>query len=182
MVTLAAVIPDADGMGIISDVASKDQGSGLLLYGQYHHVLAHNVFFGLLLTAVVYALSKKRGIATPLVLLSFHIQFSHSPAGRSPERPRSRWHNLDHLLSISCFEGRPIKISRCPALCGFDSRPRRHNYLNMLEMHSGYILSFYLRKKGCIAGRVCILKSLCPANEYDVFIAGAPLLVPYLKD
>ena len=86
LVTLAAVIPDADGLGIISDVASKDQGSGLLLYGQYHHVLAHNVFFGLLLTAAVYALSKKRGLTTLLVLLSFHIHLlGDLLSGRGPD-------------------------------------------------------------------------------------------------
>jgi len=32
-VTLAAIIPDADGLGIFGDVASKYQGAGLTLYG-----------------------------------------------------------------------------------------------------------------------------------------------------
>jgi hypothetical protein len=86
LVTLAAVIPDADGLGILSDVASKDQGAGLVFYGQYHHVLAHNVFFGLLLAATVYALSKKRGLTTFLVLFSFHIHLlGDLLSGRSPD-------------------------------------------------------------------------------------------------
>src|SRR4030042_6433588 len=73
LVTLAGVIPDADGLGILAGIAFRDQGAGLCLYGQYHHVLAHNVFFGLLLAAAGYALSKKKGLTTFLVLLSFHI-------------------------------------------------------------------------------------------------------------
>jgi inner membrane protein len=86
LVTLAAVIPDADGLGILSDVASKDQGAGLVFYGQYHHVLAHNVFFGLLLAAAVYALSKKKGLTTFLVLLSFHIHLlGDLLSGRGPD-------------------------------------------------------------------------------------------------
>ena len=37
IVTLAAVIPDVDGLGILMNIASKDQEMGLYLYGQYHH-------------------------------------------------------------------------------------------------------------------------------------------------
>ena len=86
LVTLAAVIPDADGLGILSDIASKDQGAGLVFYGQYHHVLAHNVFFGLLLAAAVYALSKKKGLTTFLVLLGFHIHLlGDLLSGRGPD-------------------------------------------------------------------------------------------------
>lgn len=61
LVTLGAVIPDVDGLGILFDIASRDQGRALDFYSQYHHVLAHNVFFGLLLATVVYAVSKKEG-------------------------------------------------------------------------------------------------------------------------
>ena len=86
LVTLAAVIPDVDGLGILSDIASKDQGVGLVFYGQYHHVLAHNVFFGLLLAAAAYVLSKKKGLTTFLVLLGFHIHLlGDLLSGRGPD-------------------------------------------------------------------------------------------------
>ena len=39
-------------------------------------------------------------------------QFSHPPAGRYPERPRSGRDDLDYLLSVSCFDGRPILLVR----------------------------------------------------------------------
>jgi inner membrane protein len=86
LVTLAAVIPDADGLGILFDIASKDRGAGLIVYAQYHHVLAHNVFFGLLLATVVYAVSKKRGLTALLVLLNFHIHLlGDLLSGRGPD-------------------------------------------------------------------------------------------------
>lgn len=86
LVTLAGVIPDADGLGILTGIASQDQEVGLYLYGQYHHVLAHNVFFGLLLAATGYALSKKKGLTTFLVLLSFHIHLlGDILSGRGPD-------------------------------------------------------------------------------------------------
>lgn len=86
LVTLAAVIPDADGLGILTGIASQDQGAGLDLYGQYHHVLAHNVFFGLLLAAAVYILSKKKGLTAFLVIISFHIHLlGDLLSGRGPD-------------------------------------------------------------------------------------------------
>ena len=86
LVTLAGVIPDADGLGILTGIVSQNQGLGLELYGQYHHVLAHNVFFGLLLAATGYALSKKKGLTTCLVLLSFHIHLlGDLLSGRGPD-------------------------------------------------------------------------------------------------
>jgi len=86
LVTLASVIPDADGLGILTSITSQNQGSGLNLYGQYHHVLAHNVFFGILLAAVCYALSKKKGLITFLVILSFHIHLLEDLlSGRGPD-------------------------------------------------------------------------------------------------
>jgi inner membrane protein len=73
LVTLAGVVPDADGLGILAGAASRDPGAGLALYGQYHHVLAHNVFFGALLAVSVYAFSKKKTLAAFLAFFGFHL-------------------------------------------------------------------------------------------------------------
>lgn len=73
IVTMAAVIPDVDGLGILKSVASKDPEIGLYLYGQYHHILAHNLFSGLFITAVAYALSKKKWLTAFLTFFSFHL-------------------------------------------------------------------------------------------------------------
>lgn len=73
IVTLAAVIPDVDGLGILTSIASKDKEIGLYLYGQYHHILAHNLFSGLFITVVAYALSKKKWLTAFLAFFSFHL-------------------------------------------------------------------------------------------------------------
>lgn len=86
LVTLAAVIPDADALGILTGMASQDQGVGLDLYSRYHHVLAHNVLFGLLVAAAAYLLSKKKGLSVFLVLISFHIHLlGDLLSGRGPD-------------------------------------------------------------------------------------------------
>ena len=86
IVTLAAVIPDVDGLGILTSIVSKDKEAGFHLYGQYHHVLAHNLFSGLLITAVAYALSKKKWLTAFLVFFGFHLHLlGDILSGRGPD-------------------------------------------------------------------------------------------------
>jgi inner membrane protein len=86
IVTLAAIIPDVDGLGILTSLVSKDHEAGLHLYNQYHHVIAHNLFSGLLITAVAYALSKKKWFTALLVFFSFHLHLlGDLLSGRGPD-------------------------------------------------------------------------------------------------
>ena len=86
IVTLAAIIPDVDGLGILTSLASKDHEAGLHLYSQYHHVIAHNLFSGLLITSVAYALSKKKWFTALLVFFSFHLHLlGDLLSGRGPD-------------------------------------------------------------------------------------------------
>jgi len=86
LVTLAGVVPDADGLGLLAGAASRDPGAGLALYGQYHHVLAHNIFFGVLIAVAVYAFSKKRALAAFLAFLGFHLHLlGDILSGRGPD-------------------------------------------------------------------------------------------------
>jgi len=86
IVTLAAIIPDVDGLGILTSLVSKDQEAGLHFYVQYHHVIAHNLFSGLLITAVAYALSKKKWLTALLAFFSFHLHLlGDLLSGRGPD-------------------------------------------------------------------------------------------------
>jgi hypothetical protein len=86
IVTLAAIIPDVDGLGILTSLVSKDQEAGLHFYVQYHHVIAHNLFSGLLITAVAYALSKKKWLTALLAFCSFHLHLlGDLLSGRGPD-------------------------------------------------------------------------------------------------
>jgi len=86
LITLSSVIPDADGIGILAGIISQDPGKGFDLYARYHHILGHNVFFGLLLAAAGYALSNKKKFTPFLMLLGFHIHLlGDLLSGRGPE-------------------------------------------------------------------------------------------------
>jgi len=84
LVTAASVIPDADGLGILAHAVTNAH-DGWAFYAKYHHVLAHNIFFGLALTAGVYALSRKKGLSALLALVGFHIHLLFDlVSGRGP--------------------------------------------------------------------------------------------------
>jgi len=49
-VTLAGVIPDVDGLGIVAEVVTKDSAHPLTWWSDYHHLLGHNLGFCLFVT------------------------------------------------------------------------------------------------------------------------------------
>lgn len=86
MVTIAAVIPDIDGLGIAVDLATKNSPFTTELWGNYHHVFGHNLLFSILVTIIAIFLSKRRLITPFLVLISFHLHLLGDIVGaRGPE-------------------------------------------------------------------------------------------------
>ena len=73
LVTLAGVVPDIDGAGLIIDVFSHGSDQPLQLWSMYHHILGHNIGFGLFLVIVTFALSTRRWATSLLVFMSFHL-------------------------------------------------------------------------------------------------------------
>lgn len=60
LVTLACVIPDIDGLGIIPEVLTRNSAHPLLWFTLYHHAL-HNLAFALVVTAMAFALATRSG-------------------------------------------------------------------------------------------------------------------------
>ena len=73
MVTIAGVIPDVDGFGLVAEIATRDSAHPLMWWSEYHHVLGHNIGFCLLVTAAGYAFATRRWLTASLVFLSFHL-------------------------------------------------------------------------------------------------------------
>ena len=73
LVTLAGVIPDVDGLGMVADFLTRYSDKPLEWWGRFHHVLAHNLGFALVATGVAFFLSVRRRVAAALVFLSFHL-------------------------------------------------------------------------------------------------------------
>ncbi len=73
VVAIAGIIPDADGLGIIAEVLTRNSAQPLRWWSEYHHVLGHNIGFCLLVTAVAFALATRRWLVALLTGVSFHL-------------------------------------------------------------------------------------------------------------
>ena len=85
MITLAGVIPDIDGLGIIPELLTRNSAHPLLWFSEYHHQL-HNLAFGLLVTGVAFGLARQKWKTALLVLVSFHLHLFEDLIGaRGPD-------------------------------------------------------------------------------------------------
>lgn len=80
LIVAAAVAPDLDGLGFVAE-------SSLFLFSKYHHVLAHNLFAGLLFALLAAALARTRRVWTALLaFVAFHTHILGDLAGgRGPD-------------------------------------------------------------------------------------------------
>jgi inner membrane protein len=73
LVSLSGVAPDADGLGVAIDVLTAASVSPTDFWGQYHHVLGHNLGFGLAVAVAALAWAHRRGLVAALALVAFHL-------------------------------------------------------------------------------------------------------------
>ena len=86
LVTLAGVVPDIDGLGVIAEILTEHTAAPLLWYSKYHHALCHNLAFGLLLAATAILFGVRRGMTAFLVLVVFHLHLLGDIVGsRGPD-------------------------------------------------------------------------------------------------
>ena len=85
IVTLACVVPDIDGLGIVPELLTRHSTHPLLWFSLYHHSL-HTLLFALVITMLAFAFSQQRWKTATLSLLSFHIHLMEDILGsRGPD-------------------------------------------------------------------------------------------------
>jgi membrane-bound metal-dependent hydrolase YbcI (DUF457 family) len=85
LVTLACVVPDVDGLGIIPEILTRNSAHPLLWFSLYHHSL-HNLAFALAIAAIAFALAAQKWKTGLLALLSFHVHLFEDVLGsRGPD-------------------------------------------------------------------------------------------------
>ncbi|MBF0227596.1 MAG: metal-dependent hydrolase [Desulfobacterales bacterium] len=72
IVAVSCVIPDIDGLGIIAEKLTFNWEHPLLWWTKYHHLLCHNIGFGLIIFFTALVFSKRMFIAI-LSFISFHL-------------------------------------------------------------------------------------------------------------
>jgi inner membrane protein len=99
IVTIAGVIPDADGLGIVAEVLTRHSQRPLTWWSDYHHVLGHNVGFCALVTVLAFLLARQRWKTAALACLSFHLHLLCDVIGaRGPDN--HQW-PIPYLLPFS---------------------------------------------------------------------------------
>jgi len=83
---VAGIAADADGLGFIAEELTRGWDRPLLWWTDYHHVLGHNIGFGLLMAVVSFGVATKRWKTAALVFLGFHLHLLADLVGaRGPD-------------------------------------------------------------------------------------------------
>lgn len=98
LVTLAGVVPDADGAGMLLDLFSYRSGQPLELWIRFHHVLCHNIAFGLFIALLTLCLATRRLLAAVAAFLIFHLHLLCDILGS--RGPDEAW-SVPYLLPFS---------------------------------------------------------------------------------
>lgn len=98
LVTLAGVVPDLDGAGMLLDLFSYRPGQPLELWIRFHHVLCHNLACGLFIALLTFCLATRRMLAGVAALLAFHLHLVCDILGS--RGPDEAW-SVPYLLPFS---------------------------------------------------------------------------------
>ena len=92
LVTLAGILPDLDGLGLLADAVNKAWWHrSTVFYQQYHHYLLHGAFGGLLIAAVLAGFARQRWRVAWLALLLFHLHLFCDFVGSRGPSPEDLW-------------------------------------------------------------------------------------------
>ena len=72
IVTIAAVVPDVDGLGIVAEILTRHSQHPLLWFSDYHHAL-HTLLFALVVFVCAFIVSTRKWISATLAFVAFHL-------------------------------------------------------------------------------------------------------------
>jgi LexA-binding, inner membrane-associated putative hydrolase len=85
IITLACVIPDVDGLGILPEILTRSSAHPLLWFSLYHHRL-HTLAFAVVVAVISALLASEKWKTGLFALLSFHIHLFEDLLGsRGPD-------------------------------------------------------------------------------------------------
>ena len=92
LVTLAGILPDLDGLGLIVDIAVRHlTGKHPHYYAHYHHYLLHGALGGILFAVLLASFARQRGRVALLALLVFHLHLLCDFVGSRGPAPEDLW-------------------------------------------------------------------------------------------
>jgi len=164
-IVAASVAPDLDGLGLLADVTTAKTDSPLFWWSEYHHLVAHNLLFALLLSLAAAAFTWKvlLGVA---VFGSVNLHFLCDLAGsRGPDG--YQW-PLHYLWPFSDWPAWAVswqwKLNAWPnvaislVLLGYVlwlARQRGTSPLELVSPHANEVFVATIRSRFPLEQRVC---------------------------
>jgi inner membrane protein len=109
LVTLAGLLPDADGLGLLADLARGWLGGKqTFFYEQYHHYLLHGALGGVLIAALLACFARHRWRVALLALLVFHLHLLCDFVGSRGPSPGDLW----PIFYLGPFDKDPMWVWR----------------------------------------------------------------------
>lgn len=85
VVTVAAVIPDVDGLGVVAEALTSNSAHPLLWFSKYHHAL-HTLLFALIVAIAAYFVCRRNWKPALLAFGMFHVHLVQDLVGsRGPD-------------------------------------------------------------------------------------------------
>ena len=92
LVALAGILPDADGLGLVLDLANSALGrKATYFYASYHHYLLHGAFGAIVLTLLLTCFAKQRWRVAILSLIVVHLHLLCDFIGSRGPSPEDLW-------------------------------------------------------------------------------------------
>ena len=86
LVTVAAMAPDVDGLGLLVDLARHGWNGPHPLWYRYHHVLCHNLAFAVGFTVLAWLLARRLWVTAGLAFAGVHLHLLCDSVGsRGPD-------------------------------------------------------------------------------------------------
>ena len=93
LVTLAGILPDTDGLGLLVDAVNRllGRGDSFYYYSEYHHWLLHGLFGGILITGILACFARRGWQVALLALIVFHLHLLCDLVGSRGPSPSDLW-------------------------------------------------------------------------------------------
>jgi inner membrane protein len=94
LVTLAGILPDADGLGVVADVVGamiRGEEPTFQYYQQYHHLLLHGWPAAIVISATLACFARKRWQVALYCLVTFHLHLLCDLLGSRGPSPGDLW-------------------------------------------------------------------------------------------
>lgn len=87
LVTVAGVVPDVDGLGLLVDLAKSGNADNPEYWSEFHHVLGHNLWLCVLTVGICAAIAKSHRLKCAIAsAVTFHIHLLMDLVGsRGPD-------------------------------------------------------------------------------------------------